>query len=137
MLNAEQFDEHMERVASLLGVKIDKMYDLILDHGRLWLLDHTGDHKYVAMWESLPEFWVWWRQIWMQIDDALFAPNGPIKLDGSVIYHAGLYDYYVKAHTPGNIKWIPTHVVFAKFHQLLKKMVVEQNQFNNQKSISK
>lgn len=123
MYNAEVFDEHIESVASLLGVKPEKVYDMILDYGRLWLLEHTGAKEYVELWVSMPEFWVWWRQVWFNIDEELFATNGPVVNDGSVKYHSGLYDFYVKAHMPGQVNFMPNQVIFEKFHRLPKEMI--------------
>ena len=121
MYNGRLFDKKIEELAAHLGMDPPDMYDLVIDNARLWLTDWTGSADAARVWEVTPEFWVWWRSLWLDTD--LLHLDRLSKLDLLEIRRSGRGPkLYARWHDPRLIEATPNSVIYESFHKLVKQM---------------
>lgn len=121
MRNSEIFDNTIREMATLLGIDKGEMYDMVLDNARAWLMEWTGDRTAAEVWEATPEFWVWWRSLWLDTD--LLHLDRLSKLDLLEIrMHGDGMEQYRRWHDPRLICTSPNSAVYESFHRLVKHM---------------
>lgn len=119
MYNAKLFDNTIAEMSQRIGIDTDEMYDMVIDNARDWLMDWTGDEESTKAWESTPEFWAWWRAIWMDTD--LLYLGDPGMLEYIKEQGDGLINYRMW-HSPSRIRARPNSVVYESFHKLVKSI---------------
>lgn len=69
-MDSKKADMYRMKSAQILGIREELLTDAMLDCGREFLLDFLGaDHETeVERFMKLPEFWVWFRQLWANAD---------------------------------------------------------------------
>ena len=69
-MDSKKADMYRMQSAEILAVREELLTDAMLDCGREFLLDFLGaDHEAeVERFMKLPEFWVWFRQLWANAD---------------------------------------------------------------------
>jgi hypothetical protein len=122
MYNGKLFDQKIDEMAGHLGIDPVDMYDLVIDNARAWLLAWTGGNEDTArLWEATPEFWAWWRSLWLDTD--LMHLDRMSKLDLLEIRrHGDGMAQYRRWHDPGLIEARPNSVIYESFHRLVKRM---------------
>lgn len=65
-MTSAKADQYKGIIAKMLGISEEKLTDAMLDCGRDFLKNFLGEDNEKAAhdFEALPEFWVWFRQMW-------------------------------------------------------------------------
>lgn len=121
MYNAKIFDQTIAEMSANLGLAPDEMYDMVIDNAHAWLMEWTGSEEAVKTWEATPEFWVWWRSLWLDTDMLHLSRLNDCHFE--YIRNEGIgLDQYQKWHDPKLIQASPNSVVYESFHRMVKHM---------------
>lgn len=129
-VNSEQQQIMRDEICALLGISIERYYQIQFDTAEQFMLDKTfNDHLLVTEFLKEPIFWNWWRnQYWMI--DMLFMVNPFESNLGSI-----LEQEYIQAHL--QIKAYPDKVIWQKIEAGYEKAIQQiLNTYKNGSEVS-
>lgn len=125
--NASKFDQSLDFLCEQMGMRREAVTDLLIDNAKTFLEQWIGEEhqEEVSMWMELPDFWVWWRQVWFSTDKRYI--HSCSKLDLLEWKARGLgMEVYCRWHRPERISMRPSSAIVSSWHKLIKSVAKPQ-----------
>lgn len=114
----KDFNKHVEKMAQHLTMSEEAIYNMFLDTADEYLISYAGTKNAANIWKATPEFWGWWKQVWLNRD------NMVLRRYPERIRAHNRQQLYKIWHDPQFIHMTPNSIVYDGFMRTMKEQNV-------------